>query len=254
MSEEKQVPRGLSIMIVTFISLIISFFVAGVSYFYIFPEIEKQYFFVKTPDVRRLPLNEAINRILLRGLKYTILEESESMEFPAKTIMFQFPLPNVSIRKGSEVGLIVSKGMPMSYVPKIKGKTIEEAKKILSDSGLVLGEVKKIETDQKSEDNIVLEVSPNEGFTVLKGSRISISIGEFVQKKKEVNVIVPSVVGKTLLEAKKIIESKGLKLGKITKTTNENFDFDIILYQKPSAGGKVVSGSKIDITINSEEE
>ncbi len=255
MTETKQISRGLSIIIVVLISLLISFVTSYVSYFYIFPEIEKKHFVVETPDVRKISLTEAISRLSSHKLGYKVIEEVESEDTPTGTVIYQLPLPKTNVRTGQEVVLMVSKGIPVIYVPKLKNKTLNEAKSILLQLGLILGNVKEVESEEIKQPGFVLDSYPQEGTSVKKGTVIELVVSKTpVQIKNLEMVVTPNIVGKSLVEGQKILTSRGLRLGKVKKTTNENFDFDMILEQKPSAGQKIASGSGVDITLNAEAE
>jgi serine/threonine-protein kinase len=254
MTESQGVPRGLSIIIVVLISLIVSFGITFISYFYLFPDIEKKHFLTKTPDVRKIPLSEAIAKLSQEKLGYNVIDEVENEDFPSGTVVYQLPLPKTNIRRGTEVALMISKGVPVIYVPKLKNKTLDEAKEILSQLGLEIGPVKEVESEEIKQPGIILDTYPQEGTTVKKGSAIEIVISKPPVAKKVDLVIVPNIVGKNFLEGQKILQSKGLKLGNVKKTTNENFEFNIILEQNPVAGKKVAQGSVVNITLNSEGE
>jgi beta-lactam-binding protein with PASTA domain len=252
MTETKGVPRGLSIIIVFLISLIVSFGISFIGYFYLFPKIEKKHFVVKTPDVRKISLSEAIAKLSSEGLTYNVIDEVENEELVSGTVVYQLPLPKTNTRRGTEVALMVSKGVPTVYVPKLKNKTLDEAKEILFQLGFIIGQVKEVESEEVNQEGIVLDSYPPEGATAKKGSTIELVVSKAVVVKKVEMVLVPNVIGKTLVEGQKILQSKGLRLGNVTKTTNENFEFDIILDQNPPAGKKVSKGSGVNITLNAE--
>ncbi len=254
MAEEiKQVPKGVSVLIVILISLIISFCVTFFSYFYLFPILEKNTY-VRVPDIRNLPLSEAARKLEPLGLRYEVLEEIPSSTVASGAIIEQYPVPKTVVKKNTEVIVVLSKGVPLVKIPELKGKTIEEAKKILSELGLVINEIKEIEKEDVDK-GLVIETEPTVGIEVKKFSPINIIISKGKPPKQEVKkVIVPNILGKSLIEAKKILESKGLKLGNIKKVCDEDKEFDIIISQTPSAGREVLYGSKVNVVYNTELE
>ncbi len=252
MSEEiKQASRGLSVLIVILISIIVSFCVSFFTYFYIFPQVEKKYFLVRTPDVRNLSVSEAISIISKLDLKYDIIAEEESENIASGKIVSQTPLPKSLVRKNSIINLIVSRGISLVKIPNLKSKSLEEAKKILSEIGLQIGEVKEVYSSEVEKENVV-DTEPPQAVEVKKNTKINILLSKgspVVEKVK-----VPNIVGKTLIEAKKIVELQSLVIGNIKKVCDENKEFDIILSQTPKAGSLVSKGSKINIVINAEEQ
>ncbi|MFN3550596.1 MAG: PASTA domain-containing protein [Endomicrobiia bacterium] len=252
MSEEiKQVPRGLSVLIVILISIIVSFCVSFFTYFYIFPQIEKKYLLVRTPDVRNLPVSEAINIISKSNLQYDIIAEEEIENIASGKIISQIPLPKSLVKKNSIVNLVVSKEPSLVKIPDLKSKSIEEAKKILLETGLQIGEIKEVNSSEVEKGNIVY-TEPQHGVEVKKNTKINILLSKGTYEVEKVKV--PNVVGKTLIEAKKILETQNLSLGNVKKVCDEDKEFDIILSQTPKAGSLVIKGSRINVVINAEEQ
>ncbi len=253
MTEEiKQVPKGVSVLIVIFISLVISFCVTFFSYFYLFPVLEKNNY-VRVPDIRNIPLSEATKKLEPLGLRYEVLEEITSEIVPTGCIIEQYPMPKAIVKKNTEVIVVLSKGIQLVKIPDLKGKKLEEVKKIINELGLTVNEVKEVEKEDV-EKGLVIETEPPATMEVKKGAFVNIIISKGAPPKKEIkNVIVPSVLNMSLIEAKKILESKGLKLGNIRKVCDEDKDFDIVISQFPKPGTNVPQGSKVSIVYNSEE-
>lgn len=248
----EQFSKGVSVLLVIAISLIVSFLVHFLSHFFIFPLLETKYTYVRVPDVRNLSLAEAKRKLQSVQLKYHIVEEVESETSPAGNVVFQQPLPKTLVKKNSEVMLIVSRGIPVVKVPQVSLKPVEEAKKIIMQAGLVVGEVKE-EYSDSVEKGLVITTDPPENSEVNKGSKVVLitSLGKQIVLRK---VSVPNLIGKSLVEAKKILESRGLRLGNIKKVCDEEKEFDIIISQSPQAGRMVEQGSKVDVIYNAEAE
>ncbi len=250
-NNNSQISKGLSILIVLLISLIVSFLVSYFSYFYVFPEIEKKYLYIRTPDVRNLSASEAIEVLNKYGLFHDIIGEEEKEDVPPNVVILQYPLPKSLVKRNSIVSLIISKGVSLIKVPNLSSKSIEEAKKILSELGLVVGEIKEVGSEE-IEKGYIITSEPQPGLEVKKGTKINI----LVSKGKPVveKIQVPNLINKSLIEAKKILESKGLKLGYIKKVCDEDKEFDIIISQTPKAGSVVLKGSKVNVVLNVEEK
>jgi len=159
MAEEnvKQVPKGVSIIIVILISLISSFVVSFFSYFYVFPGIEKN-LYVRVIDIRNMPIAEASKKLESIGLKYEIVEQVESDTIPAGCVILQQPLPKTLMKKGSEVLVVLSKGVPTVKVPDVKLKLVDEAKKILAEAGLTVGEIKEVDSEEIENHKMMLKL------------------------------------------------------------------------------------------------
>lgn len=78
--------------------------------------------------------------------------------------------------------------------------------------------------------------------------------GVFDSKPKEeevVKVIVPDLEGKTEEEAKRELESNGLKLGNVDEQATDDIEKGIVFKQSVEKDKKVKKGSKVSITISS---
>ena len=155
------------------------------------PKADKK---VKKGSKIQIVLSESSEKVVLRDYKlinYTAatrdLENAGYIvecdfefndEVPENFVIDQDPKAKTELQKGSKVKLIVSKGPEVTTVtvPKFVGKTLEEAQALLTQEGLVMGEV-------KYEPSVV-----DEGLIVKQ----SISGGESVDKNTEINFVVSS--------------------------------------------------------------
>jgi serine/threonine-protein kinase len=154
--------------------------------------------------------------------------------------------------------LVLSKGVPTVKVPDVKLKSVDEAKKILAEAGLTVGEIKEVDSEEVEKGKVV-STEPQNDVEVKKGTVVNINISKgkpvVQQRKKEVKkVVVPNIVNKSLIEAKKLLEQAGLVLGNIKKVCDEDKEFDIIISQSPKAGSTVPIRTKIDVVYNAESE
>ncbi len=65
---------------------------------------------------------------------------------------------------------------------------------------------------------------------------------------------VPNVVGKSQIEAVRLIEAAGYKVGDIHSVYSSNVPKDFVAATNPPAGAKARKGSKIDVSVNSGSE
>ncbi len=180
-------------------------------------------------------------------------EELENENFYAGRIFKQFPLPGYKVKKGDAIRLSISikpkkKVDNRIVMPDIVGQKFEEGKKILKDIGL-----KNISREDQFSESIkkgkIISVNPeiNEKIEQLAKVQLFVSAGKAVKYTK-----VPNVLGKDYSRALNVINSAGLKLGKIFKITDEDKGFDRVVKQNYIPGKKVKVGTKINITLNVE--
>lgn len=85
-------------------------------------------------------------------------------------------------------------------------------------------------------------------FLLIFSTAVYYLLGRIVHSKKE--VIVPNIVGKSVLEALDIVSNVGLGLKKIGEVYNPNYPFSTIVVQQPSAGMVVRKGRFINVILS----
>lgn len=133
---------------------------------------------VKIPDVRNM--TESGAKSVLVGLKFEVkVEKREDNEIVEGNVIETRPSKDAEASEGSVVTLYVSSGKAnnddeYTLVPNLLGKTEAEARRLLEEANLALGEVQKIQSS-KEKDTVVSQ-SEAEGNRVKKKKAISIRI------------------------------------------------------------------------------
>ena len=116
-------------------------------------------------------------------------------------------------------------------IPEIRGKSIEEAKKILKDVNL--------EYNIEGSGEIVTNTQPYPGYTVKEGSKITIYTGDAVDNNK---VSMPDLTGLSVTSAKDILDDLGIKYS----LEGDGFVID----QSIPAGEVITTGSNVRLTLS----
>jgi len=168
---------------------------------------------VQIPDLKNLTIEEAKDKVKELKLKVEVEEEKFHIDIEEGKIISQNPKfqNNFKIKEGTVIKVIVSKGQEIVTVPKVLLMTKDEASKKLRELGLDV----KIEEEYSDEveKNYVIEQDIAEGEEVLAGSKIVLKVSKGIEQ-----VQVPSLIGKTEAEAKKLIADSKLKYKATTKT------------------------------------
>ena len=136
---------------------------------------------VSVPDVRQMGLEEAQSLIESSGLKLERVAEITHDSIPAGYVVSQNPPPESEVVKGSAVSLLVSKGkgeaeeFNLVVVPDLVGLRLEEAKRLLAQSNLTVGNVEEIAVKRK-DDGVVMRQSPAPGEEVEPGEKIHLQV------------------------------------------------------------------------------
>ena len=165
-------------------------------------------------------------------------------------IIDQDPKPgSKKVKENASIKLVVNSSGTKVNIPVVKGMTEEGAKSKLKELGLTT-EVLLVEDDETAE-GIVRGTSPQEGSEVVVNSVVKLFVSKGPAAKK---VTVPSVVNKSLDDAKKELEAKKLVVSdsnivqeKSTKPKNT------VLSTNPAAGTEVTEGTSVTIKVSSGE-
>ncbi|PIP78671.1 MAG: hypothetical protein COW85_03335 [Ignavibacteria bacterium CG22_combo_CG10-13_8_21_14_all_37_15] len=129
-------------------------------------------------------------------------------------------------------------------VPGVVNMQQSEAMKILEEAGLnpIIGDTTFVETGF-ARDAIILQ-KPSAGETVKKGRRIFL-----VLSGGEPTVVVPTILGKSITNARFALERVGLKIGEIMEVSSDN-PKDIIIAQQFIAGVKIKKGTFLNVSVS----
>ena len=116
-------------------------------------------------------------------------------------------------------------------IPEIRGKSIEEAKKILKDVNL--------EYNIEGSGEIVTNTQPYPGYTVKEGTKITIYTGDAVDNNK---VSMPDLIGLSVTSAKDILDDLGIKYS----LEGDGF----VIEQSIPAGEVITTGSNVRLTLS----
>lgn len=199
---------------------------------------------IEVPDVESLHIDQAIKILKDHGLESEIGEREYNNEVEINIVITQNPSQGKMIKENQIVTLTVSKGPRQIEVPPLIGKFEVEAISLLENSGFEIGEV-KYEFNDEFENGKVYDQSPKENTEVAEGRKIDL----FVSKGKE-TINTPNIVGKTLEEAKELLNAVGLNIGDIEYENSKTYEKNYIIEQTPKAKGEVQKNTVVDILLS----
>ncbi len=127
------------------------------------------------PDLRGKDIVQANQILKERGL-YMRIDGEEYSDFPLGTISKQTIPPDTKVKKGREIGVIVSKGVRFPVLPDVVGLSLEEAEKILVEKGIPIERVIFIHSKKYEKNTVIAQrPEPDEGG---KSIRLLVSLGE----------------------------------------------------------------------------
>lgn len=196
------------------------------------------------PNFTNLTLDEAKAKAEEVKLNLNVSEEKYDVQIEEGKIISQDPKyqPNYTVKEGSTVNVVVSKGQEIVKVTKLVGKTKDEARKELKDLGLEM-EIEEVNSDDV-EPGIVIEQDKQEGEEVLAGTKIKLKVSLGIEK-----VEVPKLTGLSEDEAKAKITEAKLKWIRTDKIKDSSKGTGVV-EQNISPKSMVDKNTEISITIN----
>ena len=193
----------------------------------------------KVPDVRGLPLADAISRLADRNLKADV--HSVHSDKPEGTITAQSPSPGDVVVQGSKVRINVSQGPKPISVPNVIGQPYANAASALQGAGFSVAK-EEVESDQPKGN--VVDQTPSAGSEAPLGSKITLRVS-----KGPTTTVVPDVTSLDSDTATSTLEGSGFKV-----TVHDTDVFDpsqdgVVLSQEPAADTQAKPGSKVVITV-----
>lgn len=196
------------------------------------------------PNFTNLTLDEAKAKAEEVKLNLNVSEEKYDVQIEEGKIISQDPKyqPNFTVKEGSTVNVVVSKGQEIVKVTKLVGKTKDEARKELKELGLDM-EIEEVNSDDV-EPGIVIEQDKQEGEEVLAGTKIKLKVSLGIEK-----VEVPDLTGLSEDEAKAKITEAKLKWIRTDKIKDSSKGTGVV-EQNISPKSMVDKNTEISITIN----
>jgi serine/threonine-protein kinase len=185
-------------------------------------------------------LDEAIRRLAERGFKGQKGDERFHGGAPKGSVLEQMPSAGAHDVEGTVVTLVVSAGQNMVAVPAIVGLSREGAETALEAAGFDIGDV--TERPNSAPRGQVIESHPAPGTQAPMPSSVSlvVSAGSSV-------VVVPNVVGRTVSDARRMLEGAQLAVGEVSASDGGSTETGIVSSQSPPAGAQVGTGARISL-------
>ncbi len=210
---------------------------------------------VTVPDLEGFGYEELDEYLSARGLLYEIdLDSGFNADLPSLSVLKQIPKPGSQVKSGRKIYVTLnSKNAPMIKMPNLVNGLLKNVQEILSNIGLVRGEIKYV---PDIGINVVLEQKYRgrnipEGFEIPKGSQIDLVVGDGLGNQI---LDVPNLLGMDEIDAEFLIIGSGLRMGRINYVTTDSVPQGTIVRQIPPPGAEVKTGEPIDLWISELEK
>jgi serine/threonine-protein kinase len=197
---------------------------------------------VEVPNVTGISQDEALSRLQGEGFVVrTSFEPSETVE--AGNVIRTVPTFGTMVEEGSTIDLFVSSGPQEVPVPPVVGETLDEARRLITDAGLTVGQITE-RADATFAEGIVISQDPPQGVRVGTDAPVNLVVSTGPE-----TVIIPDVVNQTERDATAAITGLGL-LVRVQDEYSDTVPADQVIRTDPVAGTEALLGDTVLIVVS----
>lgn len=165
---------------------------------------------ITVPDITKISLTEAEERLEEFGLRHEVLERRANAAYPANYIIDQEPSALQIVKPDRKVYLTVNTEIrPTAVVPDVVDLSLRNARIQIENYGFTVGTI-SYESDRFR--NTVMRQSLAPGDTVDRGAEINLVVSDGLGDRM---VTVPEITGISLSDAQQRIRQSGLRVEEI---------------------------------------
>jgi beta-lactam-binding protein with PASTA domain/tRNA A-37 threonylcarbamoyl transferase component Bud32 len=199
---------------------------------------------VSVPDVVELPQAEATATLKSAGFRVEVDEVFDQGK-ETEVVIRQDPIGGMKVKKGRLVRIWVNKGQSSIWLPNLAGASEREARLALEGRGF------KVKINKENHESVaagyVIRQFPEGDQNQPKGTEVTLIVSSGPVVK---DVVVPSLVGLTVDQAKAALGSVELNLGEVKEEPSSEEKGKIIKQSvDPGTSGK--KGQRIDVVVSS---
>ncbi len=201
---------------------------------------------VIVPNVVGISLVEAERRLEAFRLAGRVVGEQYHEEAPPGHVLRQRPEAGVFVREGRVIELWISKGRELvEEVPNVVGLPIREARVVLLQAGLTVGQELSVHSEEIPADHVVSQRPAAGTRGLIRGTPVylEVSLG-----REPVSFALPNFVGEPLETVRQRLRELELVEGAIIEEEGTGTP-GTVLGQNPSPGTVVGTGTVVDLVV-----
>jgi eukaryotic-like serine/threonine-protein kinase len=194
------------------------------------------------PSVQGRTQAEAVSAVRTAALDPRVTQ-AFSEKVAAGVVISTDPAAGTTVRRGTDVALVVSKGPERYAVPPVVGMTLAEATARIEDVNLEVGKVGKA-FDEKVPEGQVVSAKPGPGASLKKGATVSLTVS-----KGRKPIEVPDLTGKDATKAARELSALGLKVDATKQQNSDTVGKGKVISQDPR-DGTLFKGDKVTLVVS----
>ena len=155
---------------------------------------------LKVPKVTFQNAAVVQQRLKAMGLRMTVLRREANEKWPENTILQANPGDGKEIKANGAVSVIISSGSARVKMPRVTGRSLEDAQRALKEYGLSIVEPTRTAFSEKYPAGTVTRQDPDAGILLERGGKVRVTVSKGPEPNQEAdpdNPVEPGVAGST---------------------------------------------------------
>ena len=201
------------------------------------------------PEIVGYQITDAEDILKMADLNIEIISEEYHPDKEDGTVITQYPTAGTMVKSGRTIKVVISSGQKDVVVPELAGFSVRQAVLNIEAADLILGDIAWTFSDSLPERVVVFSY-PASGTEIPIGSQVNLMVN---RGSLSGIVFMPRLVGRSLDEARAILDDLGLFIGLVTEVTNENYLPETVLEQSVEPATELEIGEEIDLIVSTTE-
>ncbi|MEU0505915.1 Stk1 family PASTA domain-containing Ser/Thr kinase [Nocardia sp. NPDC005998] len=190
----------------------------------------------RVPDIKAGDEISKVNQLIRDAGLQPVDSGETGSSAPKGTLAKVDPAPGTVLPLSAQVKVYRSKGSQPVKMPDVRGKTTEEANKVLTAAGITVRET-RTQFDRTIEADKVIGTDPAAGTTLQSGDGVTLIVSSAVK--------VPLLIGESVGDARSKLQALGLS---VTVRQLTPSDSSVVIGQNPGGGSNVEAGTTVALT------
>lgn len=206
---------------------------------------------VKVPSLQGIALEEATERLRQKGLILDRSGERVDSVVPAGQVISQDPPEGARLKKNRKVHVLISLGQEVLLIPQLVGQPARRAQIGLQQSGLRVGEIAYVASDDAEADKVLAQ-EPPPGTQSGREAHVDLLVSRGSRAR---TWVMPHLEGMDLAMVTRVLDQAGLRVTNVRREARgDGTPAGIVLEQVPVAGYPLHEGESISLVVSAEEE
>ncbi|HLE78397.1 MAG TPA: protein kinase [bacterium] len=199
---------------------------------------------VIVPSLVGKPYSVAARLAAEARLRVELIEEAYSPTVPAGAVVSQDQPPGKQVKVGRVIGVVVSLGPEMIAVPDVQRRSLVEARVMIDQARLRIGELRETYNDEVK-SGFIISQDPQPGARIIRGQPVNL----LVSKGRRI-IEMPQLIGRSLTEARRVLQELGMTLREVTTVPTSDLEPGIVVDQTPPPRTKITPQDAVSVRVS----